>query len=314
MNNISNFYTRLKNLRVRNNFVQKDLAEKLGLAQTTIANYEKGKRFPDEEILLKIADIFNISLDYLLGRSEIYSCNEDFTQRDSIQPSKNLIDPSILTLKNEYLDALISGELQVARTLILNAVCNDLIDVKRLYTEIFKPSLIQIGEMWDMNIIDVYQEHYFSNSTQSIMSQLYPYFHCSTKKSFSCISLSASGDSHNMGIQMVTDFFEMDGWDTYFLGSHVPTQSVLKAIKDRKTDIIIISCTISSYIDSLKCLIMAIRNLKGSNDVKIMVGGRAFNAYNNLWKSVGADGFSANAEEAVKMANEFMINRYFTIK
>ncbi|MBU3189606.1 cobalamin-dependent protein [Clostridium bowmanii] len=306
---ISSFCNRLKNLRVENNLLQKDLAEMLALAQTTIANYEQGKRFPDEEMLLKIADFFNVSLDYLLGRSEINSANEDFTQRDSLKLSKSFIDPTVLALKTSYFDALINGNLQIASELILNAVESGIIDIKRVYSDIFERSLIEIGEQWDMNIIDVYQEHYFSNSTLLIMSQLFPHFHTCEKNGHTLVSLSTSGDSHIIGIRMVTDFFEIDGWKTYLLGSDVPTQSVIKAIKERKADILAISCTIPYYLSSVKSLIAAIRSLKELDNVKIIVGGRLFNRYKILWKSVGADGCSSTADAAVKVANEFMMNR-----
>jgi len=308
VSNISSFYNRLKNLRIENNLLQKDLAKILGLAQTTIANYENDKRFPDEKTLLKIVDFFNVSLDYLLGRLEIDNCNEDFTQRDSIQLSTSSTDPAIYALKNSYFNALINGKLQIASELILNAVANDIINIKVLYAEVFERSLIEIGQQWDMNIIDVYQEHYFSHSTQLIMSQLSPYLHTSEKNGHSFISLSTSGDSHNIGIRMVTDFFENDGWDTYFLGSNLPSQSVLKAIKDRKADIVAISCTMPHYLESVKSLITAIRNLKELSNVKVIVGGRLFNRERNLWKSIGADGYSSNADMAVKIANNLMIN------
>lgn len=306
VSNIKSFYNRLKKLRVENDLLQKDLAQMLGLAQTTIANYEQGKRFPDEETLQEIADFFNVSLDYLLGRSEIKNCNEDFTMRDSIQLSKCFIEPELLALKNSYFKALINGELQIASELIINAVAIDMIDVKKIYNEVFERSLIEIGQQWDKNIIDVYQEHYFSYSTQLIMSQLFPYFHTSEKNGHSLISLSTSGDSHNIGIRMVTDFFEIDGWDTYFLGCDIPSQSVITAIKDREADIVAISCTMPHYLESVKFLITAIRDSKQLSNVKIIVGGRLFNRDINLWKSIGADGYSSNADEAVNIANEFM--------
>lgn len=307
MSKIGSFYNRIRNLRIENNLLQKDLAEMLGLAQTTIANYEQGKRFPDEETLLKIADFFNVSMDYLFGRSEIKNCNEDFSHRDSMQLSNLFIDPAILALKNSYFKALIDGKLQIASELILNAVASDMIDIKTLYSGVFERFLIEIGQQWDMNIIDVYQEHYFSNSTQLIMSQLCPYLNTSVKNGHSLVSLSTSGDSHNIGIRMVTDFFEMDGWCTYFLGSDVPTQSLIKALKDRKADILAISCTMPYYLNSVKSIITAIRDLKELSNVKIIVGGRLFNRDRTLWKSVGADGYSSNADGAVKLANEFMI-------
>lgn len=67
---MSQFTIRLKNLRKKNNLRQQDLATKLGVARTTIANYEQGTRFPDKDTLNSLANFFNVSIDYLLGRSD----------------------------------------------------------------------------------------------------------------------------------------------------------------------------------------------------------------------------------------------------
>lgn len=67
---LEDFKDRLKNLRSQKKFRQKDLATKLGIARTTIANYEQGTRFPDKETLKNIANFFDVSIDYLLGRSD----------------------------------------------------------------------------------------------------------------------------------------------------------------------------------------------------------------------------------------------------
>lgn len=61
---------RIKHLRKEMNLLQKDLAEKLNLTQQTISLYESEKRQPDYETLQKIADFFNVSVDYLLGRTD----------------------------------------------------------------------------------------------------------------------------------------------------------------------------------------------------------------------------------------------------
>lgn len=63
------FNKTLKKLRKNNKLTQKELADKIGVARTTLANYEQGTRFPDKETLLMIADFFDVSLDYLVGRS-----------------------------------------------------------------------------------------------------------------------------------------------------------------------------------------------------------------------------------------------------
>lgn len=61
------FNETLKKLRREKKLSQKELGNKLGLAESTIGMYEQGKRQPDYETLLKIADFFEVTLDFLLG-------------------------------------------------------------------------------------------------------------------------------------------------------------------------------------------------------------------------------------------------------
>lgn len=65
------FGKRLKLLRTNLKLTQKQLGEYLNLSQRAISSYENGLRFPDEQILNLIANYFNVSVDYLLGRTDI---------------------------------------------------------------------------------------------------------------------------------------------------------------------------------------------------------------------------------------------------
>lgn len=65
------FKDRLKKLREEKNLTRKELADKLQLTYWALSKYETGERFPDPETLNKIADFFNVSLDYLMGRTDI---------------------------------------------------------------------------------------------------------------------------------------------------------------------------------------------------------------------------------------------------
>lgn len=62
---------KLSELRTQNNLTQEDVAAVLGVARTTYAMYEQGNREMDYELLLKLADHYKVSLDYLFGRSEL---------------------------------------------------------------------------------------------------------------------------------------------------------------------------------------------------------------------------------------------------
>lgn len=60
----------LKKLRLESGISQKELAEKLGVSPTNIYNYEIGRTQPSIEWLIKIADFFDVSVDYLIERTD----------------------------------------------------------------------------------------------------------------------------------------------------------------------------------------------------------------------------------------------------
>lgn len=62
------FKDMLKYLRNRDKLSQSELAEELGVAKSTISMYEVGKREPDFETLEAIADLFNVDMNFLLGK------------------------------------------------------------------------------------------------------------------------------------------------------------------------------------------------------------------------------------------------------
>ena len=64
------FSKRLLDLRKHHNLTQRDVADYLGIAQPSYLRYEHGKAEPTLENLAKLADLFDVSADYLLGRSE----------------------------------------------------------------------------------------------------------------------------------------------------------------------------------------------------------------------------------------------------
>lgn len=64
---MNSFGAKLKNCRKDMSLSQRELGQKIGVAESTISLYESNKRFPDAETLQKISSLFNVSLDYLLG-------------------------------------------------------------------------------------------------------------------------------------------------------------------------------------------------------------------------------------------------------
>jgi transcriptional regulator with XRE-family HTH domain len=67
---MSIFGKRLKELRNEKDLTQEKLGQIFNVRKGTISNWENGNRFPNEETLIKLADFFDVSVDYLLGRTD----------------------------------------------------------------------------------------------------------------------------------------------------------------------------------------------------------------------------------------------------
>lgn len=214
----------------------------------------------------------------------------------------------LASLAREYLDALMRGERRLASRLVLDAVESG-VGVRDIYLHVFQKCQHEIGRLWQMNRLGVAQEHYCTAATQLIMSQLYPHIFATERKGRTLVATCVSGDLHEIGVRMVSDFFEMEGWDTFYVGANAPTQSVVRAAAERKADVLAVSTTITSHVGALKELIAAARADEACRGVMIMVGGYPFNAEPGLWREVGADAFAPDAESAVVIADRFVAAR-----
>ena len=100
---------RIKLLREEDKLTQIQLAKILGVKSQTISNYEAGEREPSYEVLIKLADHFNVSTDYLLGRID----NKNL-ENAPIGEELNLTDKSIKNIKKymsiDLLNALLENE------------------------------------------------------------------------------------------------------------------------------------------------------------------------------------------------------------
>ena len=69
---------RLKQLRLEKGLLQQDVAKIIDVSDRAVGFYENEKRDMSTEILTKLADFFNVSIDYLLGKTDIRNIEEEF--------------------------------------------------------------------------------------------------------------------------------------------------------------------------------------------------------------------------------------------
>lgn len=206
-----------------------------------------------------------------------------------------------------YLELLLGGKRKEAASLIKELV-DDGQTIKDIYEHIFQKTQYEVGALWQKNKISVAHEHYCTAATQLIMSSLYPRIFSMEKKGKKFMACSVADELHEMGIRMVSDFFEMDGWDTHYLGANVPDEDVVQLLIEEKPDILGISVTIPLHIHKAAMLIEKVRGNHQTATIKIMVGGYPFSIVPDLWKKIGADASSNSAKEAIEIANKLILN------
>lgn len=98
------FSERLKNLRKEVGLTQVDVAGKLGISQQAYASWERGIKRPTQENLVKIAQVLNVSVDYLVGNLEENSDKLDNIELLFRMNSKGLTDEEKETFKKELIE------------------------------------------------------------------------------------------------------------------------------------------------------------------------------------------------------------------
>lgn len=98
------FSERLKNLRKQAHLTQVDVAEKLGISQPAYASWERGVKKPTQENLVKIAQILNVSVDYLVRNSEEKADGLDNIELLFRMNSKGLTDEEKEIFKKELIE------------------------------------------------------------------------------------------------------------------------------------------------------------------------------------------------------------------
>jgi len=206
-------------------------------------------------------------------------------------------DGPVATLARAYLGALLEGERRRASRLVLEQVEGGMA-IRQVYLEIFQPVLREIGRLWHTNQITVAVEHFATAATQSTMSQLYPYLFTGRPRGRTMVATCVSGELHEVGMRMVADCFEMDGWDSYYLGANIPAGDVVATLRQRQASVLGISATLSRHLTDVARLVSLARAELGAG-LTILVGGYPFNLDQQLWHRIGADGMATDAAGAV---------------
>lgn len=197
-----------------------------------------------------------------------------------------------------YLLAVLEGDRTIACRAVLDAVKAGL-SVRDAYLKVLIPVQQELGRMWHLNEISVAEEHFATATTMIVMSQLLPLAPRAAANGRAVLSATVDGNTHELGVRMVSDFFEMAGWRSVYLGASVPAADLASAVDDFRIDLFALSAAMPAQLRALEQTIETLRDTLGERCPKIIIGGAALAAAPEAWRVLGADAYCPTAEEAV---------------
>jgi len=168
---------------------------------------------------------------------------------------------------------------------------------------LIQPAMYEVGRLWQHNEITVAQEHLATSVSQSLMAKAFGRadFQAPVERTalFSCVE----GNFHTLGLRMVSDAFEVEGWDVDFLGGNTPISALIEMVDRAPVDLVGLSISLYVHYETLVETIGKMRAELGSRCPSIAVGGLPLNASPGLINALACDAWFVNAEEAVRNAS-----------
>jgi MerR family transcriptional regulator, light-induced transcriptional regulator len=203
-------------------------------------------------------------------------------------------------LDQAYLAALLDGDRRRAFRLIDEARAAGS-GIEEIYVDVFQPALREIGRLWQQNRITVADEHLATAITQAAMARLYDeLFSLAQPTGPTLVAACADVERHEVGLRMLCDLLELQGWDTTYLGGSVPVTSLVRMLESKRPDVLALSATLPSHLPRLRAMILAVRAALGDDAPTILVGGRPFIRDPTLCERLGGDLTARDAREAVE--------------
>lgn len=203
-----------------------------------------------------------------------------------------------------YLEAVLDADRHRAFEVIDRARAEGL-DLGSIYLEVFQPTLREIGRLWQENVITVADEHLATAITQTAMARLYGQtFVWDQGTGRTLVAACADLERHEVGLRMLCDLLELEGWDTVYLGASVPVEALVAMVERRRPGALALSASITPHLPRLRTMIQAVREAMGQNSPLILVGGRPFLDDPSLALRLGADLTAKDAREAVRLLEQ----------
>ena len=207
-------------------------------------------------------------------------------------------------LAMQYLLQVLEGNSGNAIKLVIDAHDQGL-SLEKTYAVLMSAQR-EISRMWHEAEINIAEEHVVTSTTERAMAVLAYKAEKHASNGLTLVSAAVAGNAHDIGIRVVSDFFEFAGWRAVCLGADLPPIDIAQAAKFFDASLVLLSAALSTQLKAIRETVQAVR--ESNTQCKIMVGGTALQDAPDIWRQLGADAYASSPAQAVITATQ-LINK-----
>ena len=175
--------------------------------------------------------------------------------------------------RDAYLHALLDRSAPRARD-VVDAVLAAGVPVEDLYAEILAPALQEVGHLWALDEISVAQEHYATSVTQALIATLAAEAPPPSGQGRLAIVSSTPDELHLLGVDMVSDVLQREGWEVVNLGAATPAADLVALVREEVPDLVALSASTAGRLPGVAEVLRELSEL--DERPLVVVGGGLF--------------------------------------
>ncbi len=179
--------------------------------------------------------------------------------------------PDLPAVAEPYLAAVLAGD-RLAASRVASDFMQSGGSVIELYQQVIQPALYRVGELWEHNLISVAAEHMATAISEGVMNERYGDIIAGKHIGKTALIASVEKELHQVGAKMVSDVFEMRGWDAIYLGANTPLEDLVQMARARAVDLIGLSLSVYFHLPEMERMIDRIRQELPA--IPIVIGGQ----------------------------------------
>jgi MerR family transcriptional regulator, light-induced transcriptional regulator len=175
-------------------------------------------------------------------------------------------------LARAYRDTMRAGDPSAARA-VVDLGLNDGLPAVAVQSRVIAPAMGKIGEQWEQGRVSVAEEHLASVVSHQVLTRLYPdLFRRPRRDGDTVVVAAVHGEHHELGLRMVADVFDGDGFDVRFFGADVPQSSLLAWVEERRPTTVALGVTMPLGAATLVRQILGLREC--NPELQVIIGGQ----------------------------------------